>query len=60
MRGVVENLTDAELKQIRTAVPAPAWGVESHSVGACLRVVMREHGEHCRFAVRDLALLDAR
>jgi hypothetical protein len=60
MRGVVEALTDTELEQIRTAAPAPAWGVESHSVGDCLRVVMEEHCEHRRFAVRDLALLEAR
>jgi hypothetical protein len=58
VRGVVEDLTDAELDQIRTAVPAPAWEVESHSVGECLRVVMNEHCEHRRFAVRDLALLE--
>ncbi|MGC5018791.1 DinB family protein [Micromonospora sp. DT47] len=60
MRGVVETLTDTELEQIRTAAPAPAWGVESHSVGDCLRVVLEEHCEHRRYAVRDLALLEAR
>jgi len=56
-RGLLETVTDSELAQIRTAVPAPAWGVESHSVAACLRVVMREHCEHRRYAVRDLALM---
>jgi hypothetical protein len=60
MRGVIVAVTDPDLEQIRTAAPAPAWGVESHSVGDCLRVVMREHCEHRRFAVRDLALLQAR
>jgi hypothetical protein len=59
-RGVVEALTDTDLEQIRTAAPAPAWGVESHSVGDCLSVVMREHYEHRRSAVRDIALLEAR
>ncbi len=60
MRGVLEALTDNELEQIRTAVPAPVWGVESHSVGACLRVLMREHCAHRRYAVRDLAQLESR
>ncbi|MGW1887999.1 DinB family protein [Streptomyces sp. NPDC001970] len=57
MRRVVGAVTDTELERIRTAVPAPAWGLESHSVGDCLRVVMEEHCEHCRYAMRDLALL---
>jgi hypothetical protein len=60
LRAVLETLTDAGLGRIRTADPAPAWGVESHSVGDCLRVVLREHCEHRRFAERDLAALDAR
>lgn len=60
MRAVLEALTDRELGQIRTAAPAPAWGVESHSVADCLRVVMKEHCEHRRYAVRDLAQLETR
>lgn len=60
MRGRVATVTDSELERIRTAVLAPAWGEESHSVGACLRVVMREHCEHLRYAMRDLAVLEAR
>lgn len=58
MRDVLGALTDGELAEIRTAVPAPAWGQESHPVGACLRVVMEEHCEHRRYAIRDLALLE--
>jgi hypothetical protein len=34
--------------------------VESHSVGDCLRVVLEERCAHRRFAVRDLAQLEAR
>jgi DinB superfamily/Pentapeptide repeats (8 copies) len=60
MRRVVDAVGDTELEQVRTAAPAPAWGVESHSVGGCLRVVMREHCEHRRFAMRDLTALEAR
>lgn len=51
-------VTDTKLEQVRTAVPAPEWGLESHSVGRCLRVVINEHCEHRRYAVRDLALLE--
>jgi uncharacterized damage-inducible protein DinB len=58
VRRVVEAVTDVELDEIRTAVPAPAWGEEAHSVRECLRVVMDEHCEHRRFAVRDLAVLE--
>jgi hypothetical protein len=60
VRGVLEALTDTELDQVRTAVPAPAWGEESHSVGICLRVVLNEHCAHHRYAVRDLAVLERR
>jgi DinB superfamily/Pentapeptide repeats (8 copies) len=57
---VLAAVTDDELGQIRTAVLAPAWGEESHSVAECLRVVLNEHCEHRRFAVRDLAVLEDR
>jgi DinB superfamily len=58
VRRVLEAVTDAELDEIRTAVPAPAWGEKSHSVRECLRVVMDEHIEHRRFAERDLSTLE--
>ncbi|WP_062350994.1 DinB family protein [Herbidospora yilanensis] len=57
LRGVMAALTDAGLDEIRTGELIPSWGVESHSVGHCLRVVLREHVEHRRFAERDLARL---
>ena len=57
VRHVVETVTDAELEEVRTAVPAPTWGEESHTVRACLLVVMDEHCEHRRYAERDLAAL---
>ncbi|TKK90441.1 DinB family protein [Herbidospora galbida] len=59
LRGVVEALTDDDLDQVRTGELIPEWGVESHSVAHCLRVVLREHVEHRRFAERDLARLAA-
>jgi hypothetical protein len=61
VRRVVDELTDSRLGEMRTAaLAAPAWGVESHSVGECLRVLMDEYCEHRRFAERDLAVLEAR
>ncbi len=60
VRGILEALTESELDRIHTAVPAPAWGEESHSLGKCLRVVMNENCEHRRCAMRDLALIETR
>ena len=60
VRALVAGLTDDQLAEVRTAVPAPAWGEESHSVAACLGVIFKEHCEHRRFAVRDLAVLEGR
>jgi hypothetical protein len=54
------GVTDARLAQVRTAVLAPDWGEESFSVLECLTVVVREHAEHRRFALRDLAELTSR
>ena len=42
-----------------TASPAPGYPEETRTVGACLRVVMVEECEHHRYAVRDLAILEA-
>ena len=60
VRGVVDGLTDAELERTCARAPAPGYPEESRSVGRCLRVVMREECEHRRYAVRDLAVLEAR
>jgi uncharacterized damage-inducible protein DinB len=60
VRDVLGVLTDEQLNQLRTAVPAPVWGEQSQSVAACLAVVFNEHCEHRRFAVRDLSVLEDR
>ncbi len=60
VRAVIAATTDAGLGEIRTGVPAPVWGEESQSVGECLRVVITEHCEHRRYAIRDLALPETR
>jgi len=59
VRGIVDGLTDPELARICTRTPAPGYPEEPHSVGDCLRVVMVEECEHRRYAVRDLAVLEA-
>ncbi|MFF2510336.1 hypothetical protein [Streptomyces sp. NPDC058086] len=40
-------------------MPAPGYPEETRTVGSCLEVVMDEECEHLRFAVRDLATLEA-
>ena len=60
VRGLVDDLTDPELERICTRSPAPGYPEEGRPVGECLGVVMEEECEHHRFAVRDLAILEAR
>ena len=60
VRGIVAGLTDAELDRPCRRSPAPGYPDETRSVGRCLRVVMREECEHRRYAIRDLAVLEAR
>ncbi|MDA1367816.1 DinB family protein [Glycomyces algeriensis] len=60
MRDAVAELTQAEFERVVTAEPAPTWGVKTLPVGRCLRVVLNEHCEHRRFALRDLAVLESR
>ena len=60
VRGIVDGLTDADLERTCARTPAPGYPEESRSVGRCLRTVMNEECEHHRYAVRDLAVLEAR
>ena len=60
VRAVVESVTDEELTETRTATLHSQWGEESETVAQCLRIVMREHIEHRRYATRDLAVLESR
>jgi hypothetical protein len=60
VRAIVDGLTDTELGRLCARTPAPGYPEESRSVGRCLRVVMREECEHHRYAVHDLAVLEAR
>jgi hypothetical protein len=60
VRTIVDGLTDAELGRPCTRDPAPGYPAEERAVADCLGVVMEEEIEHHRFAVRDLAALQAR
>ena len=60
VRGMVESLTEDELERICARTPAPGYPEGLRTVGQCLRVVMDEECEHRRYAVRDLAVLEAR
>lgn len=57
MRRVVEGLTETELKRTCARKPAPPYPDQKYVVRRCLKVVLKEEGEHHRYARRDLAVL---
>jgi DinB superfamily/Pentapeptide repeats (8 copies) len=59
VRGILDDLTDADLERVCPRLPAPGYEEETRTVGRCLRVIMVEECEHRRYAVRDLAVLEA-
>jgi hypothetical protein len=59
MRRIVADLTDEDLGRLCRRSPAPGYPDEKRTVIDCVAVVMDEEIEHHRFAVRDLALLEA-
>jgi hypothetical protein len=60
MRGIVDGLTDGDLPRRCHRSPAPGYPDEEPTVLECVAVVIEEEIEHYRFAVRDLAILEAR
>jgi hypothetical protein len=60
MRRVVEGLTEAELDRICGRKPADPYPDQEYIVRRCLKVVLKEEAEHHRYAVRDLAEIEAR
>ena len=60
MRRIVAGLTDDGLGRLCQRSPAPGYPDEERTVIDCISVVMDEEIEHYRFAVRDLAVLEAR
>ncbi len=59
MRRIVASLTDAGLARPCHRSPAPGYPDEERTVLDCVAVVLEEEIEHYRFAVRDLAELEA-
>ena len=59
MRRIVAGLTDDSLGRLCQRSPAPGYPDEERTVIECIAVVMGEEIEHYRFAVRDLAVLEA-
>lgn len=59
VRRIVDGLTDDGLGRPCRLAPAPGYPDEERTVIDCLGVVMEEEIEHYRFAVRDLAVLEA-
>jgi hypothetical protein len=59
MRSVVNGLTEAELDRVCGRKPADPYPDQEYVVRRCLKVVLKEEAEHHRYAVRDLAVLEA-
>ncbi len=61
VRSMLRDLRDDALDEPRRGVLDPPDGdPEERTVRECLTTMLREHSEHRRFAVRDLAALEAR
>ena len=59
MRRVVDELIEAELDRVCRRKPADPYPDQEYVVRRCLKVVLKEEAEHHRYAVRDLAVLEA-
>ena len=59
MRRVVDGLTEAKLDRVCGRKPADPYPDEEYVVRRCLKVVLKEEAEHHRYALRDLAVLEA-
>lgn len=60
VRRIVGALADSDLGRLCSRPPAPGYPEEERAVWSCVSVVMEEEAEHLRFALRDLAALEAR
>ena len=59
VRGIIDELTDHDLERECPRLPAPGYPEGAYTLGCCLNVIMTEECEHRRYAVRDLAALEA-
>ncbi|GAB3689142.1 DinB family protein [Angustibacter aerolatus] len=60
VRDVLADLTDRDLGRECLRTPAPGYPDGGRPVWECLSVLLEEEIEHRRYAVRDLAVLEAR
>jgi len=60
VRGILAGLSNEDLDRTCSRTPAPGYPEELRTVRQCVRVVMNEECEHHRYAIRDLAVLEAR
>jgi hypothetical protein len=59
VRDILASVTDDGLGRLCHRSPAPGYPDENRTVVDCVAVVMDEEIEHYRFAMRDLATLEA-
>jgi hypothetical protein len=59
MRNVLDGLTEAELDRVCGRKPTDTYPDQEYVVRRCLKVILKEEAEHHRYAVRDLAALEA-
>jgi hypothetical protein len=59
VQQTITALTPAELDRVCEPPAAPGHPTRAHSVLECLHVILNEEWEHNRYAVRDLATLEA-
>ena len=57
VRAELENLTDSELAEVRTAPDEAGYPDGPHAVLECLHVLLNEEWQHHLYAVRDLEVL---
>jgi hypothetical protein len=60
VRLTIASVTPEELERVCMPPDSPGHPSRPHSVLECLRVILDEEWEHHRYAVRDLATLEAR
>jgi len=60
VRRLLDGLAAGDLDRVCGRRPAGFYPDEAYIVGRCLRVVLTEEAEHHRYAVRDLAVIEAR
>ena len=58
VRSQLDDLTDRELTDMRSAPDEPGYPSGEHSVLQCLHVLFNEEWEHHRYTTRDLDVLE--